>query len=169
MGIRFFYSASVMGYGLGRFWHKFYKLPNFPRVTKTLTYNRKIGYPFLVLKYGDSVFNHVALHNIGYRQYISEYLINFNSYWSKDNIIISLAGTNDELQEMINVLDNYESIYLFNAYELNFTCPNYCSFNNITIPQSKYHPIYLKLNYLEDPYKYDLSKIKGIRINSVPC
>ena len=51
--------------------------------------------------------------------------------------------------------------------ELNFSCPNVKSFENKRIPLLK-TPLYLKLNHLQDPYDYDLDKVTGIRLNSVP-
>lgn len=168
--MEFFYSASVMGYGKGRFWHRFpYRInfPNFPRVTKTLTYKPNMGYPFLVVKTRKSVFNHVSLHNIGYRAWIERYLKNFDPEWSRENIIISLAGTDYELETMIHQLDEISNKHPFKAFELNFSCPNHISFGNKDVPYS-IHPIYLKLNYKMCPMNYDLSSVEGIRLNSVP-
>ncbi len=51
--------------------------------------------------------------------------------------------------------------------ELNFSCPNVSDKDNKKIPQSR-HPLYLKLRWDQNPYDYDLSKIKGIRLNTVP-
>jgi hypothetical protein len=144
-----------MGYGKGRFWHKFYKFPKFNYVTKTLTLKPKIGYPFLIFKYKKSVFNHVALHNIG--------LGNWLRYYYDENAIVSISGTDEELEIMVNELDNYK----LNGIEFNFTCPNVCNIMT-SIPKTK-HISYLKLNCFSNIDKYDISDIKAIRLNSKPC
>ena len=156
----YFYSASVMGYGSGRFWHSLFDFPNLPRVTKTITLNSRIGIPLAIIKYGNSVWNHVSLHNIGFYRFFSEVNIP-NAY----NTIVSLAGKDHEIEHMVGILN--QSPILFGGIELNFSCPNVKDQKNINIPRSKY-PMYLKLNYLQDPYKYDLNNIKGIRLNAIP-
>ncbi len=156
--MKFFYSASTMGYGFGYRWHKKYKFPNFPRVTKTLTWNRNCGLPFAIIKYSDSVWNRVGLHNIGFDNWLVDYI-------PGPNIIVSIAGFDWQIKEMINVFEimgvNVGGI------ELNFSCPNIKGFDNKEIPKTEY-PLYLKLNHLQDPYEYDLDNIKEIRMNSVP-
>lgn len=153
----YFYSAGVMGYGEGRSWHKYFNFPKFPIVTKTLTIKPKIGCPFAILKSGKTVWNRVSLHNIGIDEWYYKHYVCIN-----DNIV-SIAGTDDEVQEMVKWLNNIGAY----SIELNFSCPNVKSFKNKRIPES-HKPLYLKLNHLQDPYDYDLDKIIGIRLNSVP-
>ena len=155
--MKYFYSAGVMGYGKGRLWHKKYNFPNFNRVTKTLTIKCKIGYPFAVIKSGNTVWNKVSLHNIG----ISEWAL--SSRFDKKNTIVSVAGLDIYIDYMVSLLNSL----CVKGIELNFSCPNVKPFNNKNIPQSKV-PLYLKLNYLQDPYDYDLDNVTGIRLNSVP-
>lgn len=156
--MKYFYSAGVMGYGTGRFWHKAYNFPDFTRVTKTLTVEPKTGCPFAIIKIGNTVWNKVALHNIGI------WIWYYKNYVGEGNIIVSLAGTDPEIAFMIGRFLN--NIHI-KGVELNFSCPNVKSFKNKRIPLSK-APLYLKLNHLQDPYDYDLDKITGIRLNSVP-
>lgn len=163
--MKFFYSASTMGYGHGYKWHKEYNFPNFPRVTRTLTYDKKRGLPFAIIKHGDSVWNRVGLHNVGFFNWLLDYT--FYDYSAKDlsNVIVSLAGYDDQIEEMIT---HIESARLHVAgIELNFSCPNIKSFNNNRVPETNI-PLYLKLNHTQDPYEYDLNGVKGIRLNSVP-
>lgn len=164
--MRFFYSASSMGYGDGYRWHKKYNFPNFLRVTRTITCNRKIGLPFAVLKFRDSVWNKVGLHNIGLGKWLSYYYFNLSE--RKYDIILSIAGFDSEIEDMVSLIESVSFInFNFKGIELNFSCPNIKSFNNKKIPKTKY-PLYLKLNHLQDPYEYDLDNIEGIRLNSVP-
>ena len=156
--MKFFYSASVMGYGFGYPWHKNYKFPNFPRVTRTLTWNGKIGLPFAIWKTKDSVWNRVGLHNIGVIGWI-------NNYIPGNNIIVSIAGSDDEIEKIIELFERYN--INIGGIELNFSCPNVKGFGNKRIPKTKY-PLYLKLNHLQDPYEYDLDDVEEIRMNSVP-
>lgn len=156
--MKYFYSAGVMGYGTGRFWHNYYNFPNFTKVTKTLTADPKIGFPFAVLKTGNTVWNKVSLHNMGIWSWY------YKSYFGKENIIVSIAGTDQEIAFMVN---RFLNLIHISGIELNFSCPNVKSFKNKRIPLLKGH-LYLKLNYLQDPYDYDLDKITGIRLNSVP-
>lgn len=157
--MKYFYSAGVMGYGDGGFWHKNYNFPNFTRVTKTLTVRCRMGYPFAVVKIGDTVWNKVSLHNVGFWHWF------FKCYFDQENIIVSLAGTDIEIDNMTNYIEN--SGRCIEGIELNFSCPNVKSFENRKVPFSC-KPLYLKLNCFQDPYDYDLDKITGIRLNSVP-
>lgn len=160
--MNYFYSASVMGYGNGRKWHKMYNFPNFIKVTKTITMEPITGIPFAILKFGNTVWNKVGLHNVGFKKWYYQYNYKLTKK-ERSNIIVSLAGTDDDIQAMVYSLE-----YLhINGIELNFSCPNYKDFENKVIPVSK-HPIYLKLRYNQDPYKYELDKINGIRLNSIP-
>jgi len=149
-----------MGYGKGRWWHKFYNFPDFPRVTKTLTLVPILGSPFLVARIGKSVWNRVGLNNIGISKWIDEY----KHYKKLDNIIVSLAGSDDDIEMMAEWVD----ILNIRGIELNFSCPNYMSFGNKKIPYSR-HPVYLKLNYCQRAEDYDLDKVRGIRMNSMPA
>jgi len=163
--LKYFYSASTMGYGDGYRWHKKYNFPNFPRVTKTITHNRKIGLPFAILKFRNSIWNKVGLHNMGLAKWLSYYHSNL-FYRDENDIILSIAGSDSEIKYMILLVESL-NLYNIKGFELNFSCPNIKGFNNRKIPESKY-PLYLKLNYLQDPYEYDLDNIEGIRLNSVP-
>ena len=154
----FFYSAAVMGYGKGRIWHRYLNLPIWPRVTKTLTLKPKIGCPFAVIKIGKTIWNKVGLHNCGFHKWLKNY-----SNIDKSKIIVSIAGYDNEIEEMTHKLDSYA----IGGIELNFSCPNVKSFENKIIPSSN-HKIYLKLNHKQDPYEYDLDRIEGIRLNSIP-
>ncbi len=161
--MKFFYSASVMGYGFGYKWHDKYNFPNFTRVTRTLTYEKRVGLPFAIIRYGDSVWNRVGLHNIGFFDWVLDYII----YGKRDisNLIVSIAGYDWQIEAMVKY---FEETNLNPAgIELNFSCPNVKSFNNREIPKTKY-PLYLKLNYTQDPFEYDLTNVEGIRLNSVP-
>jgi len=162
--IDFFYSAGSMGYGRTkdskycRFFHRFYSFPDLPFVTKTLTILPNRGYPWAVIRLGKSVYNKVALHNIGLTGWIMQYGI-YNP-----QATVSIAGSDSEIQTMVHRLQPVKIA----AIELNYSCPNVKSFKNQRIPDSVAHPLYLKLNYAQNPEDYDLDKISGIRLNSVP-
>jgi len=157
----YFYSASVMGYGNGRLWHSKFSFPNFTRVTKTITLQSRIGIPFAIIKYNNSVWNRVGLHNVGFYKFFSE----TDLFKETSSIIISLAGFDHEIEHMVGILNN--SSLLFGGIELNFSCPNVKDHKNRSIPISKY-PVYIKLDYSQDPYEYSLDDVSGIRLNSVP-
>ena len=156
--MNFFYSAAVMGYGQGRIWHRYLNLPTWSRVTKTITLEPKLGCPFAVVKIGKTIWTKVGLHNYGFHKWLGNY-----SNIDKSKIIVSIAGHDDDIEEMIYKLDSYA----IGGIELNFSCPNVKSFENKTIPFSN-HKVHLKLNYKQDPYEYDLDNVEGIRLNSVP-
>lgn len=156
--MEFFYSASVMGYGFGYDWHRNYEFPNFPRVTRTLTWSKKVGVPFAIMKCGNSVWNRVGLHNTGWSEWVLKRTPN-------PNITLSIAGFDWQIKSMIDFFEG--SDLDIGGIELNFSCPNVEGFNNREIPRTKY-PLYLKLNHLQDPYEYDLNDIREIRMNSVP-
>ena len=93
--VKYFYSAGAMGYaGEGYLWHKLYNFPRLPVVSKTITLNPKKGHPYAILPVGKSVYNKVALHNVGYLKWYSNYYLN-----KADDIEItlSIAGTDDEI------------------------------------------------------------------------
>lgn len=165
--MKFFYSASTMNYGFGYRWHNKYNFPNFPRVTRTLTYNKKIGIPFAIFKCGNSVWNRVGLHNMGFWHWMLDYTFSrFDGVVYKlSNIIVSIAGYDWQIKNMIEYMEKTDLSVA--GIELNFSCPNVKNFNNKEIPKTKY-PLYLKLNCNQDPYEYDLNRIAGIRMNSVP-
>ena len=163
--MKYFYSAAVMGYGEGRLWHRYYNFPKLPMVTKTLTWKPKIGIPFAILKKGNSVWNRVGLHNMGFFEWFKTYYLKWSNNYRK-NIIVSIAGKDWQIESMADI---FTAIYDWNigGIEINVSCPNVKSYNNIIIPKTNI-PLYLKLNYKQDPYDYDLSNITGIRLNSVP-
>jgi dihydroorotate dehydrogenase len=164
--MKYFYSASVMGYGEGRKWHRYYNFPKLPMVTKTLTWKPKIGIPFAILKYGNSVWNRVGLHNMGFFNWFTEYYLK----WSDDfkrNIIVSIAGTDWQIESMVGLFETVIGYEIIGGIEINCSCPNVKNYNNIIIPKTDI-PLYLKLNWEQDPYDYDLNNITGIRVNSVP-
>lgn len=158
--MEFFYSAAVMGYGNGRRWHKKYNFPKLSRVTKSLTILPKIGFPFAVIVIGNSVWNRVSLHNIGFLEWLNKY----SEHKDLSEIVVSLAGHDPQIRFMVRILEEYPNI---GGIELNFSCPNVRRFKNKKIPNSK-HNLYLKLRYDMDPFSYDLDRIRGIRLNSVP-
>jgi len=163
--MKFFYSASTMGYGHGYWWHNKYNFPNFPRVTRTLTWDKRRGIPFAILKYSNSVWNRVGLSNMGFFNWCLDYTFYDNSMHDLSNVTISIAGYDWQIEGMVNYIE--ESDLGIAGIELNFSCPNVKSFNNREIPKTRY-PLYLKLNCNQDPYEYDLDNVKGIRLNSVP-
>lgn len=163
--MKFFYSAGAMGYGNGWAWHRFYKFPNLPVVTKSLTITKKVGYPFAIIKIGDSIYNRVKLHNIGLYSWIDWFkrTLDFNN----TKITISIAGYDDEIEEMVKTINWLKLENIF-GIELNYSCPNVKGFKNKKIPYSTI-PLHLKLNCGQNPHDYDLFKIRSIRVNSVPC
>jgi len=158
--MKFFYSAAVMGYGGGRWWHRRYNFPKLSRVTKSLTILPKIGFPFAVVVVGNSVWNRVSLHNIGFFKWLDEY----SDHEDFGKIIVSLAGHDHQIDYMVEMLEDYSDI---GGIELNFSCPNIRRFENKKVSKSK-HNLYLKLRYDMDPFSYDLDRVHGIRLNSVP-
>ncbi len=170
--MKFFYSASVMGYGDGRWWHKYYNFPDFPRVTKTLTFKPKTGIPFAVLKFRDTVWNKIGLHNIGYLNWFYNIYNNWcYNFDRRRRITVSLSGTDDEIERMLSVLDLFCDE--FAGIELNFSCSNVKNNKNKQVPYTELMkrlkcPLYLKLGCHQDPYAYDLNNVTGIRLNSIP-
>jgi dihydroorotate dehydrogenase len=131
-------------------------MPKFPITTKTLTYKKKIGYPFAIMRMGNSIWNRVSLHNIGIDNWIS---LNIK------NVIVSIAGEPYELDVMVEKLNSLNIL----GIELNYSCPNHKKFSYKTITTKSKHPLYLKLRYTDNPYTYNLDIIKGIRLNSIPA
>lgn len=159
--MEYFYSAAAMGYGSGRFWHKYYNFPDFKRVTKTITSEKRTATPFMIMRCRQSVWNRVGLHNPGLAVWITSYKDAI-----LDNIILSIAGTDFELENMISVLKRFGLLDKLAGVELNFSCPNAKDNDNKWVPDLPV-PVYLKLNNTQDPFDYDLDKVKGIRLNSV--
>ena len=151
----FFYAAGTKGFGKGYRWHKFFKFPKFNTITKTITLRRKIGNPFAIIHLGNSIYNRIALHNIGIERWLKEYY--------DPNLILSIAGTDYEMEEIIDILQDRQ----LRGVELNFSCPNVKNFKNKKIPRTKYR-LFLKLNYKQDPYDYELDRIERINLNSIP-
>ena len=153
--VKYLYAAGAMGFGKGYVWHRLFKFPKFDSITKTITLKSKIGNPFAIIYLGHSVYNRIGLHNIGIRKWIKDYY--------DPNLILSIAGTDDEIEKIIEILDDRP----LKGLELNFSCPNVKNFENKKIPKTKYK-LFLKLSYKQDPYKYELDQIKRISLNSVP-
>jgi len=165
--VDFHYASGTMGCaGEGYWWHRFYDFPNLPFTVKTLTLDKNIGLPFAIMRIGRSVFNRVSLHNCGLLTWIDKYYDNICN-----GATISIHSQySSEIQLMSNLINN---MCLSNknskivAIELNYSCPNVKKTNIKIIPKSTL-PIFLKLNYKQDPYDYNLDRVEGIRLNSVP-
>lgn len=152
---KYFYAAAAMGFGKGYAWHRFFKFPRFDIITKTITLKQKVGNPFAIIHLGNSIYNKIGLHNPGIARWIEEYY--------DPNLILSVAGTDDELEKIIEILEDRP----LKGLELNFSCPNVKNFENKKIPRTRYK-LFLKLNHRQDPYNYDLDRIERIDLNSVP-
>jgi len=174
--MKYFYSASAMGFhGEGYWWHKpfeklFDKLPDFPFVTKTITQQLIKATPwrmFFIPCFLKSTWNRIGLHNPGYTNWIlALYDLGYNNGSYVPRMIPSLAGSDDDIQWMLNDLSTRG--FKFDMVELNFSCPNIIHHENKKIPDTKY-PLSLKLNADDSPFKYDLHKgIKRITLNSIP-
>ena len=159
--MKLFYSSGTMGYaGEGWLWHKLYDFPILPYVTKTITYKKKIGLPFAVLPIGNTVYNKVSLHNCGIESWMCDYYMKHQL----KGCTVSIHGTDKEISIMANIINNCDDV---EAIELNFSCPNVKDPMNLIVPKVD-KPLYLKLNYKQDPLFYDLSNVEGIRLNSIP-
>ncbi len=158
--IDFIYQAGSMGYyGEGYFWHRYVKLPEYPIITKTVTLNPIKGNPFKFVFdpfISKSVWNKVGLHNYGFKK-----TIDFLEKNEHSNLIISVAGTDEELEEMISKLQKYD----IKGIEINLSCPNY-KINTQSIPYSDI-PLYLKLSCDMNPFDYNLENVKYINLNSI--
>ena len=157
--MKYFYSAGAMGYGDGYWWHKFFNFPKLNFVTKTLTFSQNKGNKYLILPIGNSVFNRVGLDNIGLYGFIKKYK------YSKIPRTVSIAGPDRFIHEIIELIDYF--LPKEDSIELNFSCPNVESFENTWVPETD-RDVYLKLNWTQNPYNYNLDNVKGIRLNSVP-
>jgi len=157
--MKYFYQSGAMGYGgEGYFWHRFlpYIFPIFPIVTKTITMASKIGIPFAVIPFGKSVWNRISWHNPGFFKWMALH--------HNPDLILSLGGTDSEIRIMIQFLELVKMKLA--GIELNFSCPHE-NCNNKVIPKTDYK-IYLKLRANQNPYKYDLSEIERIHLNTLP-
>ena len=162
--MKFFYSAGAMGYsGEGYWWHRFFNFPKLPFVTKTITFEQIKGNKYFILPFFNSVFNRVCLSNIGLYDFIKKYGTDYNDR------TVSLAGTDHDFNTMLDFLYTYRDTRpILNNIELNFSCPNAKRYNNNRLINDICKSVYLKLNYTQDPYAYDLDRVKGIRVNSIP-
>jgi hypothetical protein len=157
--MNFFYSSGAMGYGKGYSRHEKYNFPEFPLVTKTLTRKSREGNPWAVLPVGSSVYNRVGLDNIGLYNWIGRIYHDLNYF----DVTVSIAGYDNEILRMVESIDCIP----MGGIELNFSCPNVKNLNNVIVPSTR-HKLYLKLNHKQDPYKYNLDGVDGIRVNSIP-
>lgn len=165
--MKFFYQASAMGFGSGWWWHKYVKpFPRFPIVTKTITMHPRKGWPWAVLflpYLSKSTWNKVRLHNPGFEWWCD--------YGIQDlNTILSLHGTDEEIQLMADEINMNMFSYSIGGIELNFSCPNVKNENNKKLPETDY-PLYLKLNYKQNPYDYGYDikeRIERIHVNALP-
>ena len=169
--IKFHYAAGAMGSdGHGYAWHKLYDFPILPFSTKTLTIHRRMGFPFAIIKLGRSVFNKVSLHNRG----LLSWLLHYHGQ-VRDDAIVSIYGENDDqISSMVEYINQSHRLTLhcgktspIIGIELNYSCPNAVRTKATIIPESIL-PIYIKLSHMQDPYSYDLDKVSGIRLNSIP-
>jgi dihydroorotate dehydrogenase len=167
--MKYFYSAGAMGYGKGWWWHRFFNFPKLPFVTKTLTLYQNKGNKYLVIPdFRGSIYNKVGLDNIGMYAFIGDFgMYNFTGEYrrSKTPRTISLAGPDEYILKMITLIDLF--LPKNDNIELNFSCPNVESFENKWVPKTS-RDVYLKLNWTQNPYNYDLYRVKGIRLNSIP-
>lgn len=164
--MEFFYQAGAMGYfGEGWFWHKLLpgEFKSFPFVTKSITLNPKIGYPFAILRMGQSTWNKISLNNMGFYMWVNHYIKVYNKISKYP--ILSLYGDDSEFETMITFLESHK--LPLSGIELNYSCPNACSIKSCKLPTTKYK-LYIKLRYDQDPYKFDLDIIECIHLNTVP-
>jgi dihydroorotate dehydrogenase len=158
--MKYFYSAGTQNYGEGWWWHSFFNFPKLPFVTKTLTLYQKKGNKYLIIPdFRGSIYNKVGLDNIGIHSFIGEYK------HSDTPRTISLAGPDEYILKMMSLIDLF--LPKDDNIELNFSCPNVESFENKWVPKTS-RDVYLKLNWTQKPHNYDLYRVKGIRLNSVP-
>jgi len=165
--MKFFYQSGAMGYGDGWFWHEYCKpFPKYPVVTKTLTLMPKKGKPWAILWlpfFGKSSWNKVSLHNPGFLNWKRDVRFDKKKYKNLKNVIVSIHGPDDDIQLMCELLDELP----IKGIELNYSCPNVKNEKNKSLPNSP-HDLYLKLNHTQEPFDYDLKRIKGIHVNSIP-
>lgn len=152
-----YYAAATMGFdGKGYGWHKWFNFPSLPIVTKTVTLNPIHRRFRPIVHLGNSVWNHIGLHNPGL------------DFWLKHcynkSLILSIAGTDEEIDKMLYKLKDYPLA----GIELNFSCPNTVSFDNTRIPDTP-RTTFLKLNCYQSPMDYDgIESVRHVSLNSVP-
>jgi dihydroorotate dehydrogenase len=158
--MKFFYSAGAMGYGEGYWWHGLFNFPRLPFVTKTLTLYQTKGNKHLIIPdFRGSIYNKVGLDNIGMYGFMGKYKC------SNISRTISIAGPDEYIKKMIDLTEVF--LPKDTSIELNYSCPNIKSFENSWIPKTD-RDLYLKLNWTQSPYNYNLDRVKGIRLNSIP-
>jgi dihydroorotate dehydrogenase len=158
--MKFFYSAGAMGYGDGYWWHNFFDFPKLPFVTKTITLYQKKGNKYLIIpNFRGSIYNKVGLDNVGIHFFIGKYK------HSSISRTVSIAGPDEYIKRMMDLIDLF--LPKDDNIELNFSCPNVESFENTWVPKTN-RDVYLKLNWTQNPYNYNLDNVKGIRLNSIP-
>jgi hypothetical protein len=158
--MKFFYSAGAQNYGEGWWWHDLFNFPRLDFVTKTLTLYPNKGNKYLIIpNFRGSIYNRVGLDNIGLYNFIKEYK------YSDVQRTVSIAGTDKDIHNMVELIDIF--LPKKDSIELNFSCPNVRSFENRRIPKIN-RDVYLKLNWTQNPYDYNLDRVEGIRLNSVP-
>lgn len=169
--MKFFYQSGAMGfYGEGYLWHRVMpKFPEFEFVTKTITYNKKNGLQFAVAFlpfFGKSVWNKTSLHNPGLRKWIFG---NKCNGYNKPNMIISITGTDEEIQRMCRYIDSTFSLGNIAGIEINMSCPNVKQTMFQSLPKT-IHPLFLKVRYDTDLRRFAkyLHRVKRIHLNSVP-
>lgn len=163
----FIYAAGAKGfYGEGYFYHRFFDFPDFPFVTKTITFNPKRGCPFCVLMVGKSVINRIKLYNKGFQHWCANYARKCGSH----NTISIYPESENELDLMIYFLKYRVFPTKPVKVEVNLSCPNIGNVKNISITPISDIDIWLKLRYDQNPFDYISSPyhIKGIRLNAVP-
>lgn len=161
-GVNFYYAAGAMGWGNGRWWHRYLRLPDFPIITKTITHKPKTGRSWAIIHLGHSIWNWQGLPNIGFNDWMQ-----YKEPLLHHSVILSIAGTDDEISLMVDYVNNHNTRNI-QGIELNFSCPNVRNHKNKNIPISNF-PLYLKLNCTQSPHEYDTSRIRKISVNSVPC
>lgn len=172
--MKYFYSSATMGfYGEGYWWHKlvYGGFPKLPFVAKTVTYKPKEGKPynFYRFPFSKTMWNKIGLHNMGFYAWCNEY--KKLPQETKERLIPSLAGSDEEIQTMIDYM--YNEGFILPMVELNFSCPNVTSHRNAFIPKSEFD-LSLKLGWDYNPFMYSLikykwKKVKRITLNSVPA
>ena len=170
--MKFFYSSAAMGFhGEGYWWHKLFRgFPQFPAVGKTITKEAIKGTPWKVIRipFIRSTWNKVGLHNKGFKWWYEELLKKQvdGAIPNPPDLIPSLAGTDDDLQYMIDILEKRG--FRFNMVELNLSCPNVAPHGNKVIPDSPW-PLSLKMRYNMVPEEFNLDNVKRITLNSIPA
>ncbi len=161
-------------YGQGYAWHLPFRFPRFDIVTKTVTINKRVGFPYRIAAdpfITKSVWNKVGLVNEGFYNHLPKLIKRYEEGKINTGIIYSISGTDDEIATMVKALNFVvrNNFIKLKGIELNYSCPNVKDNANITIPRSdKKLPLYLKLNARQNPYEYSgIERVKEIRLNSL--